>query len=300
MTQLSDLKLGNIVPTNNTQQPVAPQIIRLLSYNIQVGIKTGHYRDYITASWQHILPYQKRLENLHKISHFLKPYDLVALQEVDGGSLRSSYINQVEFLANYSGFPYWYHQCNRNLGRIAQPSNGLLAKFPVQQINNHKLPSLIPGRGAIEAILGDGDEQLKIIVAHLSLSSRARQQQVKYLADKIRGFPYLIIMGDLNCTGAELLELFSAEGVLLKTSNDINNATFPSWQPTHQYDHILVSDSIEIISETILPNPISDHLPVALEIQLPASILNTVTSINHYHPVRITNGQQFHSAKNKL
>jgi len=188
----------------------------LLSYNIQVGIKTRHVGDYIMSSWQHLLPNQKRLQNLQTISYLLKPYDLIALQEVDGGSLRSSYINQVEFLANYSGFPYWYHQCNRNLGKIAQHSNGLLAKYPVNQIINHKLPGLIPGRGAIEAILGDGDEQLRIIVAHLSLSNRARKQQVKYLADKIKGFPYVIIMGDLNCSSTELLEQFAEYDVFFK------------------------------------------------------------------------------------
>ena len=276
--------------TENITDPLkSSQIIRLLSYNIQVGIKTGHYRDYITASWQHLLPNQKRLENLHKISQLLKPYDLVALQEVDGGSLRSNYINQVEYLANYSGFPYWYHQCNRNLGKLAQHSNGLLAKFPVRQIINHKLPSLIPGRGAIEAILGEGKESLNVFVVHLSLSNRARRQQVNYLANKIRGCPYVIIMGDLNCSDLELLELFAAEGVALKTSNNINNATFPSWRPIHQYDHILVSPLINIISKTILPDPISDHLPVALEISLPAAILSTETDINHYHSVRITN-----------
>ena len=262
--------------------------LRLLSYNIQVGVQTRHFADYILTSWRHFLPNRKRLDNLHKISQLLKPYDLVALQEVDGGSIRSSYINQVELLASYSGFPYWYHQCNRNLGKIAQHSNGLLAKFPVHQIINHKLPGLIPGRGAIEAILGDGENKLKVIVAHLALSSRARRQQVEYLADKIRDLPYVVIMGDLNCPGKELLEQFVELGVKLKTSNS-QSATFPSWQPKHQYDHILVSPLIEIISETILPDPISDHLPVALEVSIPESILGIDTDVNHYHPVRISN-----------
>lgn len=267
--------------------------LQLLSYNIQVGIRTRHIGDYIMASWQHLLPNQKRLQNLHAISQLIKRYDLIALQEVDGGSLRSSYINQVEYLANHSGFPYWYHQCNRNLGKIAQHSNGLLAKFPVNQIINHKLPGLIPGRGAIEARLGDGDDQLRVIVAHLSLSNRARKQQVKYLAEKIRGYPYVVIMGDLNCSTDELLALFGQHKVQLKTAEQGENATFPSWQPTRQYDHILVTPMINIISETVLSDPISDHLPVALEISLPAYILNSDDDINHYHPVRISNEEQY-------
>ncbi len=267
--------------------------LKLLSYNIQVGIRTRHISDYIISSWQHLLPNQKRLQNLNAISQLIKHYDLIALQEVDGGSLRSSYINQVEYLANHSGFPYWYHQCNRNLGKIAQHSNGLLAKFPVNQIINHKLPGLIPGRGAIEAILGDGADQLRVIVAHLSLSNRARKQQVKYLAEKIRGYPYVVIMGDLNCSIDALLDQFAQQDVVLKTTTHGDNATFPSWQPTRQYDHILVSPMINIISETVLADPISDHLPVALEISLPAYILSPDTDINHYHPVRISNEEQY-------
>ena len=274
--------------TNNTQ------LLRLLSYNIQVGIQTRHFADYIMANWQHLLPNQKRLENLHKISQLLKPYDIIALQEVDGGSLRSSYINQVEYLANYAGFPYWYHQCNRNLGKIAQHSNGLLSKIPVHKIINHKLPGLIPGRGAIEAIIGESDEKLIIIVAHLSLSKRARHKQVKFLAGVIANSPNVIIMGDLNCNSEQLLEQFSLHGIELKCTEDgnldnSNTATFPSWQPSRQYDHILVSPSIEIVSQSVLPDPISDHLPVVLEVLLPASIISTETKVNHYHPVRISN-----------
>jgi len=281
--------MGLMTGSKKTQQTEDAITLRLLSYNIQVGIQTRHVRDYIMASWQHLLPNQKRLQNLHTISQLIKPYDLIALQEVDGGSMRSSYINQVEYLANHSNFPYWYHQCNRNLGKIAQHSNGLLAKFPVNQIINHKLPGLIPGRGAIEAILGDNSEQLRVIVAHLSLSNRARKQQVEYLSDKIRGYPYVIIMGDLNCSGDELLDQFAQNDVILKSSNNEDTATFPSWQPTRQYDHILVSPLININSETVLPDPISDHLPVALEISLPAYILSYDNDVNHYHPVRISN-----------
>jgi len=273
-------------PTNNGKQT-----IRLLSYNIQVGIKTRNITDYIFASWQHLLPNQKRLENLHLISQLLKPYDIVALQEVDGGSLRSSYINQVEFLANYSGFPYWYHQCNRNLGKIAQHSNGILTKYPVQRITNHKLPGLIPGRGAIETRFGEGAEQLIVLMAHLALSKRARKQQIEFLAKIISNHPYVVLMGDLNCSSTELLQQFATHKVLLKDSTVNTQATFPSWQPTRKYDHIFVSPAIEIVSQTVLADPISDHLPISLEVLIPDSILDSINEDNSYHPTRIGDHQ---------
>ncbi|NNJ71602.1 MAG: EEP domain-containing protein, partial [Enterobacterales bacterium] len=100
------------------------QTLRLLSFNIQVGINSRRYADYITSSWQHILPNNKRMETLHAMSRLMKDYDIVALQEADGGSIRSNFINQVSLLAQFAGFSYWHQQCNRNLGRIAQHSNG--------------------------------------------------------------------------------------------------------------------------------------------------------------------------------
>ena len=103
--------------------------LRLLSFNIQVGISTQRYHHYLTRSWQHLLPHAGRSGNLQRIGDLLGDFDLVALQEVDGGSLRSGYVNQVEHLAHLGAFPYWYQQLNRNLGRLAQHSNGVLSRL---------------------------------------------------------------------------------------------------------------------------------------------------------------------------
>ena len=106
-------------------RPAQPlQRLRLLSFNFQVGISTSAYLHYLTRSWKHLLPHRERLLTLQRASRMLENFDLVALQEVDGGSLRTGYINQVEQLALTSHFPYWYQQLNRNLAPFAQHSNG--------------------------------------------------------------------------------------------------------------------------------------------------------------------------------
>ena len=111
--------------------------LRLLSFNIQVGISTERYRHYLTRGWQHLLPHTGRAGNLQKIGDLLGDFDLVALQEADGGSLRSGYVNQVEYLAQLGAFPYWYQQLNRNLGRFAQHSNGVLSRLKPQLLEDH-------------------------------------------------------------------------------------------------------------------------------------------------------------------
>ncbi|MGD8571922.1 MAG: hypothetical protein PVH98_05635, partial [Gammaproteobacteria bacterium] len=87
-------------------EDTSPQIstgkrIRLLSYNIQVGIGSVSYRHYVTTAWKHVLPHAQIYDNLQKIARAISGFDIVALQEMDAGSIRSSFINQAEFLAEH-------------------------------------------------------------------------------------------------------------------------------------------------------------------------------------------------------
>jgi len=81
------------------------QTLRLLSYNVQVGISTRRPHQYVTSSWKHLIPHNQRLQNLEKVAELIQSYDIIGLQEVDAGSIRSNYINLVEFLAYQAGFP---------------------------------------------------------------------------------------------------------------------------------------------------------------------------------------------------
>lgn len=56
------------------------QRLRVLSYNVQVGIGTSNYRDYLTGSWKHVLPHPQRWDNLNRIAERVRDFDLVALQ----------------------------------------------------------------------------------------------------------------------------------------------------------------------------------------------------------------------------
>ena len=217
----------------------------------------------------------------------MRHYDIVALQEADGGSMRSNYINQVSLLAQYAGFPYWHQQCTRNIGRLAQHSNGLLSRLHLDYVQDHKLPGLIPGRGAIEAHLGSGHESLQIIVAHLALSHRVRKQQIAYLAELVKSYKYVVLMGDFNCSYQKVVDNFSEYGADLHQPHNDNTPTYPSWRPVRQYDHILVSRDVKIKHYRTIPNPISDHLPVELELSLPQTIITNTLGESRYHPTSL-------------
>ena len=246
-----------------------PSRIHLLTFNVQVGIRTQQYRHYLTRSWQHILPHGKRINNLADISRLLHEYDVVALQEVDGGSLRSSYINQTEYLARKAGFPYWFHQTNRNLGKFAQHSNGLLSHYAPLQLEDHKLPGRIPGRGAIFARFSFGENaELAVVAMHLSLSRRSRNLQLEYIASLIKEYQYVVLLGDMNTPAASLLHDSPLQDFELTSFRNL--MTFPSWRPKRSLDHILVSNNLRVHSLRALNFTISDHLPVAMELELPS------------------------------
>lgn len=243
--------------------------LRLLSFNIQVGISTEGYRHYLTRSWQHLLPHSGRAINLQRIGELLEGYDLVALQEVDGGSLRSDYINQVERLAHLGAFPYWYQQLNRNLGRFAQHSNGVLSRLQPRELEDHPLPGP-SGRGAILLRFGDTPDALMVVVMHLALGGRVRARQLAYIRELIGDCRHVVLMGDMNTHATELLEVSPLRDLGLLAPQV--QATFPSWRPQRCLDHILLSPCLALERVEVLPLPISDHLPVAVEIRLPDAL----------------------------
>lgn len=244
------------------------QQIRLLSYNVQAGIYSRQYSDYLTNSWKHVLPHPERLVNLTRIAQMLHPYDLVGLQEVDAGSLRSANIDQIQYLARQASFPYWYHQVNRDLGRFAQHSNGLLSRFKPGPVSEHKLPGL-PGRGAvvIELPLSDG-RALTVGIVHLALGWRARQRQLDYLVDLALSHPLIVLMGDFNCSckSRSLRKMVRRAGL---NGLDCELKTFPSWRPQRNLDHILASGELTIEDAKVIDYPLSDHLPISVSLRLP-------------------------------
>jgi len=255
--------MHSVTKSNSTQK----NSLKLLSYNIQGGITTQGYHHYLMKSWQHVLPHPHKQDNLDHVAKLLAEYDIVGLQETDAGSFRSSYMNQTEYLANKAHFPYWFDQINRNMGKLAQHSNGLLSRYKPLSVTEHKLPGLIPGRGALMAKFDMVGSEIAIITVHLSLGRKTRMQQVGFLSELIQCEKNVVLMGDLNC------ELDSHEMKYLFKQTHINQPeqkphTFPSWRPKRNIDHILISDGMKINEIDVLRHGVSDHLPVSIDIKL--------------------------------
>lgn len=245
--------------------------LRLLTFNIQAGIGSQRFRDYVTGSWKHLVGHTASRDNIEQIGAIVSEFDMVGLQEVDGGSLRSRNLNQLMHLASLGDFRFWHQQLNRNLGRLGQFSNGMLSRVLPFHVEDHRLPGL-PGRGAILAEFGHPDEPLVIVSAHLALGEKYRNAQLAYLRDLLRGHKHVVLMGDFNCL-TEHLRRSPIMELDLRLMDD-GHSTYPSWQPDRQIDHILVSPSLEMERVRVLDDcRLSDHLPMAMELILPATVV---------------------------
>lgn len=247
------------------------QRLRLVSYNIQTGTSTSRYRHYLTQGWKQMLPHAQRMENLAHIGEMLANYDLVGLQEVDAGSLRSGFINQTEYIAHRASFPFWYHQTTRRMGVFAQHSNGFLSRYRPAEVDDHKLPGAIPGRGALFVRFGGTGESLVIVILHLALGRRSRGRQLDYISEVASAFRHVIIMGDMNCrSDSPEMRRLLASGNLCEPAHNLY--TFPSWRPERNIDHILVSPSLTVERVRVLHHTYSDHLPIAMDVILPEGV----------------------------
>ena len=113
-----------------------------------------------------------------------------------------------------------------------------------------------------------------LVMMHLSLSKAAQQRQLAYIQELISEYQHVVLMGDLNNHAEQLLS-----NTPLKHSNLVplpeTAHSFPSWRPERALDHILVSPSLEIRRSEVVSYPVSDHLPIAMDIKLPKGYLET-------------------------
>jgi endonuclease/exonuclease/phosphatase family metal-dependent hydrolase len=247
---------------------VPDDTLRVLSLNIQVGLRSTHYRHYVTQAWRHVLPSRGVRGTLDLIAALASEFDVVALQEADAGSLRSSRLNQVAYLAEKAGFPHWHAAVNRNLGAFAQHCLGVLSREPMIVRAHLALPGPVRGRGALEVELQRPHCQpLRLLNTHLSLGREARRQQLAFLAQRIDPTSASLLIGDLNCEPAELAadEAIRVAGLRVTQSQP----TFPSWRPRRCLDHLLATASVDVLDSRALDLQLSDHLPLATTLRWP-------------------------------
>lgn len=233
--------------------------MKLLTWNIQAGIGTGRFADYLLHAHRQLLHTGAKSRILRDIAAQITPYDVVCLQETDLGGRRAGYRSQVEVLAGQSGHAHVAVQQNRVVPGISRHGNAILSHWPLTVVADMKLPGPVAGRGCLIVDVA-GPVPLRVACLHLSLGAGAQALQLAAVADVLRGTPAWVAMGDFNC-GADSLPFRAFCENSGGRATATPPATYPSWRPKRDFDHIVSSQSLtqyRAASATL-----SDHLAVS-------------------------------------
>ena len=270
--------------------------LRVMSLNIAHGRRGGPHRVFLRR--------RAAETNLVGIAETIRREapDLVALQEADGPSLWSGRFDHVEKLARLAGFNHLFrgeHVCFwRGRHRICYGS-ALLSRHPLAEAASYRFARSLPTptKGFVAATLKAPGEKkgsgpfcaehpegrsgkrvltpfspFRVVSVHLDFSRRrVRLRQVRHMAEELAGSAEpLVILGDFNCQweGREdTLQLLAGRlEVRPYRPGRPELFTFPSRRPRKRLDWILISRALEFRSYAVLPDRVSDHLPVIAEV----------------------------------
>jgi endonuclease/exonuclease/phosphatase family metal-dependent hydrolase len=207
--------------------------------------------------------------------------DIVMLQELDVGRLRTGNIDQAHELASRLEMSHHFHAAmhveNERYG------DAILTRHPVRLVRSGPLPSVGEPRGAIWAEVTVGAQTINVINTHLGLRSAERMAQVAELlgpdwmgSERCRQRP-TIFGGDLNAIPSSAV--FRSIGMKTEARGGMRwqrlPATFPSRFPILRLDHIFHSADLEMTDistvRTARARIASDHLPLVARFRFAAT-----------------------------
>ncbi|MFO7761965.1 MAG: endonuclease/exonuclease/phosphatase family protein [Thermodesulfobacteriota bacterium] len=207
--------------------------------------------------------------------------DIVALQEVDVGKLRSGGIDQAREIAGFLKMFCHFHP-SLNIEEEFY-GNAVLSRFSLQMVKADRLPGIKrkPGlepRSAIWVKIDVEGIRVNFINTHLGLRrpERCRQADLltgsRWLANRECDCP-VILGGDLNSQPRSYV--YRRFQRLLRDAQwrikgEREKPTWPSRLPFNRIDYLFVSDGIEVksvqVPRTGLTRTASDHLPLIADI----------------------------------
>ncbi|MEM9558227.1 MAG: endonuclease/exonuclease/phosphatase family protein [Acidobacteriota bacterium] len=206
--------------------------------------------------------------------------DVVALQEVPRGWLVTGGVDAAGWLARRLGMEVVFAGHDDPLW-----GDAVLSALPIRASRHRPLPSdgLRIRRGLLEVrVTPPGGEEVVVVATHLhhpAAAGAARRPQVEALVAHWAGRPRTILAGDFNAEPEwpELAPLhraglLDAASVFARTTGDMPDETYSSWQPAYRIDYLWLSPDWTLVDLAVPSSPASDHLPIVAELALgPAS-----------------------------
>lgn len=260
---------GTIGTVRSSSATVTP--LRLILYNIRYGMGPGTNLTLVPTP--PVTPFSGVVSFLREN----RP-DVVALVEVDTGSMRTGSVNQALAVAESLGGHEAHYECKYAPTSITQripvarkQANAFVVRHRNAAARYHYFDKGVK-RLVIELDLG----LCSIFLVHLSLKYRHRQIQLRDLHALLEtGRKPVIVAGDFNTLhGAWELDLFAA-ATRLRSVNSARLPTYPSRRPRKELDFVLVSEDIAVVECRVPEISYSDHRPIVCDLLLPEETIVT-------------------------
>lgn len=244
-----------------TERGLPDQTIRVATFNM----KHGAYADKYTGNPN------KAAEACMSLGA-----DILALQEVDKGTIRSGFKDLARLAAQASGMEVVFARTIKY--KVGSYGNALLVRGKIGENSIYELGGgarfrkHILGRertfgyeprNAILASVQVGSRRVQIGATHLSTNKPKAKAQLAALADTMnyQETPQ-VLLGDFNLTYGEVLRM--PQLAQFDMAAEIH--TFPGENPIKMIDHIAVQ-GLTIVSAYAVRAPISDHQALVAEVE---------------------------------
>ncbi len=252
------------------QQAYPDSVLRVATLNLAHGRKDSFNQLFVLED--------TFKENLGDIANVLSDYrpHIVALQEADADSRWSGGFNHVEYLASAAGYPWRTHESNAESWLFSY-GTALLSALPLTESIKHTFESSPPtlDKGFVLAQIdwpyGDDGKsrKLDILSVHLDFSRQSvREQQINEMIEILSArMNPTIIMGDFNS------EWLAETSVIQELATKSRFTTYrPESADYNTYkdkrlDWILITKDIEFVHYQVLPDTLSDHTMVVVDVR---------------------------------
>lgn len=273
--------------------PVDSGPIRILAWNIAHG--RGDREPALLRNWRGSR--SERLARLRLIADVIRNVDadVVVLNEVDFDAGWSHGVNQAEFIAEATGYPFRVEQRNFDMRTPVESwafGNALLSRLPIEEVRWVELPTyseleewVVGSKEATLVLLDAPGAGLAVLPVHLSFRSEETRLAAVPVLDSVAAEldPPLVLAGDFNTAppGWPHVADTTAVGRLLglgwtspraagpPTREDL---TFPTYAPVESRDWILAELPLRVLESRVVEgaSELSDHAPVVAELSLTA------------------------------
>lgn len=242
--------------------------MKVLSFNTGYFLDyDGTYRDYLRRPWKGVVGSKTERRNMESFCELVDSVDPDAalLQEVDGGSARSSFDGQQDYIREkLSNFNTAFHQKYRgrlfpHLPMLRYMGNSLF--YRKGKVKRHRLS--IGRKNLVQELKLD---ELSIFSLHLSTFGgwvRRRQlEEIHKIAEKRDNY---VLAGDLNFhKGRREIEYLEK---LLGQKVHSPGKTFPAEEPARKLDLVTASEGLRIENLEMMDETFSDHRPIRFEVE---------------------------------